>query len=72
MNINNLRKELEQGDTFTYKKLCEVLEEKTKGGDSKKKQLDDWNRYFEYEKNGTKIKILNILYLTNLNSTLAK
>ena len=26
MNIDNLRKELEQGDTFTYKKLCEVLE----------------------------------------------
>ena len=60
MNIENLRRELEQGDIFTYKKLCEVLEEKIKGGDSKKKQLDDWNRYFEYEKNGTKIKILNI------------
>ena len=60
MNIENLRKELEQGDTFTYKKLCEVLEEKTKGGNSKPKQLEDWNRYFEFEKVGTKIKILNI------------
>lgn len=60
MNIDNLRKELEQGDTFTYKKLCEILEEKTKGGYSKQKQLDDWHRYFEYEKNGTKIKILSI------------
>ena len=60
MNIENLRKELEQGDTFTYKRLCEVLEEKTKGGNSKSKQLEDWNRYFEFEKNGTKIKILNI------------
>ena len=60
MNINNLRKELEQGDTFTYKKLCEVLEENPKSGNSKPKQLEDWNRYFEFEKVGTKIKILNI------------
>ena len=60
MNINNLRKELEQGDTFTYKKLCEVLEEKPKSGNSKPKQLEDWSRYFEFEKDRTKIKILNI------------
>ena len=37
MNIENLRKELEQGDTFTYKKLCEVLEEEySKGGRCKR------------------------------------
>ena len=60
MNIENLRKELEQGDTFTYKKLCEVLEEEYNGGCKKKKQLEDWERYFDYEKNKTKIKILNI------------
>lgn len=61
MNINNLKKEYKNKDTFTYKKLCEILEvEYNSGGNKKKKQLEDWERYFEYEKNGTKIKILNI------------
>ena len=60
MNIENLKKELEQTNIFTYKRLCEILEEKTKGGDSKKKQLEDWFRYFVYEKDGTKIKVLSI------------
>ena len=60
MNIENLKKELEQTNTFTYKNLCEILEEKTKTGCSKMKQLDDWFRYFEYEKDGRTIKILSI------------
>lgn len=75
MNIENLRKELEQGDTFTYKKLCEVLEEEySKGGNAKKKQLEDWERYFEYEKIKTKIKILNIRNkpLPDVNKMLGK
>ena len=75
MNIDNLRKELEQGDTFTYKKLCEVLEvEYNSGGNIKKKQLEDWDRYFEYEKVGTKIKILNIRdkELPDINKMLGK
>ena len=60
MNIENLKKELEQTNTFTYKNLCEILEEKTKTGCSKMKQLEDWFRYFDYKKEDRKIKVLSI------------
>lgn len=49
---------LEEGQTYkNYKELCEVLGEKTKAGKSKKIQLEEWGRYFEFKKNGNKILI---------------
>lgn len=35
-----------------YKELCEVLDEPIKGGKSKQLQLQDWERYFKYTKQG--------------------
>lgn len=57
MNIERLKERLKEKDIFTYKELCEILEEKYNGGTAKTKQLEDWNRYFEYSKEGTKLKI---------------
>lgn len=41
----------------SYKQMCELLEEKYKGGNSKKSQLKDWKRYFKYHKDGNKFII---------------
>jgi hypothetical protein len=50
MKIENLK----EGMVFkNYKELCEALGEKTKSSNSKNKQLKNWSRYFEYEKNKT-------------------
>lgn len=49
------------GDVFkNYKELCIALDEKVKGGDGKKYQLIDWERYFTYEKQGYKFIIKEI------------
>ena len=50
MNIENLKK-LKKGQKFkSYKALCEFLGEKVKSGDSKKKQMEEWNCYFKFKK----------------------
>ena len=43
-----------------YNQLCELLEEKPKGGNSKKSQLKDWKRYFDYDNSGYKFIIKQI------------
>jgi hypothetical protein len=43
-----------------YKALCELLGEPIKNGKSKKLQLEDWNRYFEYNKSGNSFIITKI------------
>lgn len=49
------------GDCFkNYKELCVALNQPTYGGNQKKKQLEDFKRYFEYEKTGNKFYILDI------------
>jgi hypothetical protein len=49
MNINNIS----EGQIFkNYKVLCEELNEPIKTGKAKQLQLQDWNRYFEYNKSG--------------------
>jgi hypothetical protein len=49
MNINNIS----EGQIFkNYKALCLELNEPIKNGKSKKLQLEDWKRYFEYSKSG--------------------
>lgn len=62
MNLLNI----EKGNIYkNYKELCEALEEPTKAGNSKKSQLKEWERYFEYEKKGNKFMITNIHTVPN-------
>ena len=57
MNINNLTEGLV---VKNYKELCSLLEESIKTGKSKQLQLKDWERYFEYHKDGNKYIINKI------------
>lgn len=57
MIIENLFK-LEKGMIIkNYKEMCDLLGEKTEGGNSKKAQLREWERFFKYHKEGYKIII---------------
>ena len=56
MNIENL----ELKTYKNYKELCRILEEPIKGGKSKQLQMKDFERYFEFHKEGNKIVIDNI------------
>ena len=55
MNITNLK----IGDTIkNYKEMCSLLGEKiTNGGKSKEAQIKNWERYFQYERQGQKFHI---------------
>lgn len=54
MKIENL--EIKQV-VKNYKELCNILNEKVKGGKSKQLQLKDFERYFKYHKEGNKFII---------------
>lgn len=57
MNLTKLK----SGDVVAnYPKMCELLEEPEKGGSPKERQIEDWKRYFNYEKKGHKFLILEI------------
>lgn len=57
MDITNLK----PGDIISdYKELCTLVQEEIKGGDSKKAQLKEFERYFQYEKHGRKFLILDV------------
>ena len=43
-----------------YKAMCELLNESVKAGNSKKTQLKEWERYFNYSKQGNKFIITDI------------
>ena len=50
MNVKNLKKGM---IVKNYKELCKILEVEVKnGGNLKKSQLDEFKKYFEWEKNG--------------------
>ena len=52
---------LKSGDIIDdYKELCTLVKEEIKGGNSKKLQLKEFERYFQYEKHGRKFLILDI------------
>ncbi len=52
---------LKSGDVVNnYKELCRLLCEEVKYGNSKKAQLKEFERYFQYEKHGHKFIILDI------------
>ena len=43
-----------------YKEMCQLLNEKITGGDSKKAQVNNWKRYFDFQKDGQKFVILKV------------
>lgn len=54
-------KELTVGMEFkNYNTLCEYFDEKAKGGKSKQCQINNWERYFRWEKRGQKFIITEI------------
>lgn len=57
LNTSNLREGLV---VKNYKSMCSLLECDVCGGDSKKSQLKNWKRYFNYEKSGQKFIITEI------------
>lgn len=66
MKVENLTKGLV---VKNYKVLCELLEvEKKAGGKSKSIQMEDWERYFVYHKEGHKF-VIDEIYETPLENT---
>lgn len=60
---------LKVGDEFpNYKKLCEILGEKVKSGDSKVSQLGVWKMQFNWEQVGRKY-IIKEIYSPNFTNT---
>ena len=53
-----------------YKKMCELLGEKVKGGKGKICQLKRWDRYFEYVREGNSFKILKVFESPESNAPL--
>lgn len=43
-----------------YKVMCELLSQPEKGGKARKLQLEDWKRYFDWEKAGQKFIVTDI------------
>lgn len=64
---------LKVGTVFnSYKHACETLKQPIKGGDAKKAQLKDWQRYFKFKKEGYKMivtKVYDIPLPENHNRT---
>ena len=62
---NNCYK-LEQGMVVkNYRVMCDILGEPIRNGDSRKYQLINWGRYFDYDKDGQKF-IINKVYENEL------
>jgi len=62
MNVKYLKKNM---IISNYKKLCEILEENIKTGGAKINQLNYWNDYFKYHKDGNKF-IIDEIYIEPL------
>lgn len=60
MNEEKARKLKPQQVFKNYKALCEYLEEETKTGEARIKQMQNWEQYFTFEKQGHKIIITEI------------
>ena len=52
MNLENIKAGMV---IKNYKELCLLLDEKVKGGESKKAQLREFERFVKYHKDGNKI-----------------
>lgn len=56
----NLAK-IKSGDVIAnYSKMCKQLEEPEKRGSPRERQIEDWKRYLNYEKQGHKFLIVEI------------
>lgn len=66
LNIKNLLDHIkENGNEFkSYRHLCKVLEKDVKGGDAKKAQMKEFNRYFKLSKGKGYRLIVNDIYKT--------
>jgi hypothetical protein len=59
--ISNFKTVLQPGMIIkNYKKLCELLSEKEVEGDSKQAQIKEWQRCFNFEKEGQKYIVIKI------------
>lgn len=56
--INELKEEITI--VKNYKVMCELLKEEEKEGNSKKSQIKEWKRYFDFEREGQKYIIKEI------------
>lgn len=59
---------------YTYKELCTILDQPVKQGNSKKRHLTEFSRFFSYTKNKTKYKVIEIYpeplpYLNNVSTS---
>lgn len=58
---NKVKQQLKQGQVIkSYRAMCELLDEKATDGNSKKAQLKEWKRYFNWENKGYKFIITEI------------
>ena len=46
------------GQKYTYKKMCELLDEPYKGGTAKAAQLKEWSRFYKLQKDRTKYTVV--------------
>jgi len=60
LTIDLVKERVKINKEYTYKRLCELLEQKYNGGKAKRLQISDWERYFTMEKKGTKYTIISI------------
>lgn len=71
MRFMNLEK-LEIGMSIkNYKELCELLGDKVLDGKSRKLQIENWKRYFDFDRQGNKY-IINEVYPTPLPKDFSK
>ena len=68
MNLSKIKELYEektlQGDELiikNYKEMCKILNEEETGRDSKKSQIEEWSRYFDFTRDGQKY-IINDIY----------
>lgn len=59
-NQLNCTKLYECMEVKNYKIMCELLNQEVTNGNSKKYQIKNWNRYFDYTKQGQKFIINEI------------
>ncbi len=61
LSLAKIKKALSVGQIFpNYTKLCEALNQKPVGGRSKELQIQNWQRYFEFSRDGHKFTITEI------------
>lgn len=61
LSITKIKKVLSVGQVFpNYTQICKVLNQKSTGGRSKELQLQNWQRYFEFNREGHKFTITKI------------